>query len=203
MHEHAPLRLITLFILIVLFAPQMSHAQSGDNFTGYIDAYARQGLPSPLSIDVQILDNAPRYIRLRKKFIARMRSDGIEVVADAPFVLILDIRTEREFQQTGKGYICELRIGREEGVSLRGKIWSNTQDSILGGRIRPSDRTVINRLQLTAHLSRLDDGRCMWQGRILHELQGRDPDHAAYKFVPVLAGAIGRTIQKKLIIVSD
>jgi hypothetical protein len=194
---------IALVFFVALLAAQLAMAQSGDRITGRLDAHICEKLPSPLKIDVQILDNAPRYVRLRDKFIARMNEDGIEMVTGAPYVLMLYIKTVRDFQQSDKSYIGELRIGKGGDVSVRGKIWSNSDDSVLGGRKKSSGRRTVNQLQVTADLNRRDDGRCVWQGKILHELRSGDPDNAAYHLMPILAGAIGRSIQNKPVNISE
>lgn len=191
-----------LFFLVALVSlPAI--AQSEDGYTGRLDAYVYEELRSPLKIDVLILDNSPRYLQLRDRFSARMKENGIEVAADAPLVLILDINTVFENQQTGERHIGELRIGKGGGVTLRGNIWSNTEDSVLGGRKRSSYRPTTQHLQMTANLSRRDDGRSIWQGIIIYELRGGDPDRAAHRFMPILADAIGQPIQNKLVSIPD
>jgi len=194
---------IALLIFATRIAAPPAMAQSGNGGPSRLDAYACEKLPASLRIDVQILDNAARYLRLRDKFIARINKDGIEVVAGAPLVLMLDIKTVREFEEEDKRHIGELRVGGSGGVSLRGNIWSNTDDSVLGGRKKSADRTTVDRLQVTANLNRRDDGRCMWRGEILHDLQGGDPDHAAFQIMPILAGAIGQSIRNKPVIIPD
>ena len=106
---------IALLIFIALLAAPPAIAQSENGNPGRLDAYACEKLPSPLKIDVQILDDAPRYLRFRDKFAARMNENGIEVVAGAPLVLTLDVRTVREFQQSDKRHIGELHIGKSGG----------------------------------------------------------------------------------------
>lgn len=192
-----------LFIAVALLAAPAAVAQSDNGDAGRLNTYACEKLPSPLKLDVQIFDNAPRYLRLKENFTARLNKRGIVMAADAPLVLTLDVGTEREFQPTDKRGIGELRVGSGGGVSLRGKIWSNTDDSVLGGRKKSSQRRAVDRLRVTASLNRRDDGRCVWQGEILYALGGGDPDQAAFRFMPPLADAIGQSIRNKLVVMSD
>jgi hypothetical protein len=198
-----PMNRFALFIVVALLAAPAAMAQSENVDTGRLDAYACEELPSPLKLDVQIFDNAPRYLRLKEKFTARLNKRGIVMTADAPLVLTLDVRTEREFQPTEERGIGELRVGSGGGVSLRGKIWSNTNDSVLGGRKKSSQRRAVDQLRVTANLNRRDDGRCVWRGEILHALGGGDPDQAAFRFMPPLADAIGQSIRNKSVVMSD
>lgn len=200
---HSVIMRILFVVVVALVSAPPSIAQSEKGKTGRLDAYACEELPAPLRIDVQMLDDTPRYLRIREKFILQMRQNGTEVVAGAPLVLTIDVTTMREFSQSDKNHIGEVRVDTGGSISLRGKIWSNTEGSVLGGRKKSSDRLAVDQLKVTANLNWRDDGRCVWQGEFLHDLQGGDPDRAAVQFAPSLVDAIGRSIRDRTVTVFD
>jgi hypothetical protein len=186
-----------LVLLAALMAPPQAAAQSEATNVARLDGHVCEQLPSSPRIDVQISDDAPRFLRLRDRFIARMKKDAIEIAAGAPLVLFLDVQTVREIQEQRKGSMGQVNIGKGGGVSVRSNIWSNTDDSLIGGRKKTANRLSSDRLRITAALNGRDDGRCIWQGRLVHDLRGGDPDRAAERFLPVLAGAIGQSVQAR------
>lgn len=193
-------------ILALFFSfcvPFAGWAQS-DSGGSRINAFACGTLPSPLKVDVQILDNAASFVRYRKLFVDALRKAGGDAVDGAETILTLDVRTEREFQRRSGGELLELRAGQEnteigaEGdVFFRGNIWSNSSDSVLGGRKRDLGRLSLNQLQVTASVNNRKDGRCLWKGEVLHNLQGENADAAAQRIMPILAEAVGKTMRNQ------
>ena len=185
----------SLFMLAATLSAPQAAAQTEENNTARLEAHVCEKLSSPASIDVQLSDDAPQFQRLRDRFTARMKKDGIEIAAGAPLVLFLHIQTFRDFTRSDQGGMGELRVGAGGAVSVRSKMWSSSDDSVFGGRKRTGGQLSTDRLHITADLNRRDDGRCIWQGRLIHDLQGGDPDRAAEQFLPVLAGAIGKPVR--------
>ena len=180
--------LVRFAILALIAAPPASAQSDGDNI-GRLDAYICERLPSAPSIDIKLLDDAPRNVQFRDAFVARAKKNGIAVTAGAPFLLLLDIKTVREFSGPQRGQLGEVRIGKGAGVDVRGKFWSNSEDSILGGRKSTSRRHSVDRLHVTASLNGRTDGRCVWQGKILYDLNGRNSDRAARNIMPIQVGS--------------
>lgn len=200
-------RIAVLAIFLMLGAPPPVLAQAaGDPVASRMNAFACGALPSPLRVDVQVLDNAARFVRFRKRFIEALRATGGDAVKGVDAILTLDVRTEREFQRREGGELLELRAGQEntnigdEGtVFFRGNIWSNSSDSVLGGRKRDLGRLSLNQLQVTATVNDRKNGRCLWQGEVLHNLDGEDPDAATVRILPILAQSIGKTARNQAI----
>jgi len=89
-------------------------------------------------------------------------------------------------------------VAQESTVFMRGNVWSNRDRSILGGPIEQPEKFSLNQLQVSASINRRTDGRCLWQGEVLHDLHGdEDPDAATLKIIPVLARALGKTIRNR------
>lgn len=196
-------RLIALLTAILIVPPLPAFAQSPNAKSGRINAFICEKLPQASIVDVQMLDDAPRYRQLREKFITELREDGIGVKTGAPLTLTIDLKTVRDSQSSDQHGVGELRLGRDGGVSLRGKLWSNSADSVLGGRNKSSRGYDTTLLLITASLNRRDDNRCIWQGELIHDLKGEDPDRTAYQFMAPLAEAIGKTVQNERVTVYE
>lgn len=197
--------LVVLFILVGL---QPGHAQqnrpAADGGGARLNAFACEALPRPLRLDVQVMDNDERYLRYRDRFIARLKRDGIEVAENAALLLTLDVRKVVEFERREGGELFELRagqenedIGREGDLFMRGNVWSNRSDSVLGGRKRDPGQLSVDQLRATASVNRRDDGRCLWRGELRYNLDGKDPDEVARRLMPILAGALGKTVRNR------
>ncbi len=191
-------------IIIMLTINGGALGQSGDVPTSRLNAYECDSLPKPLRMSVQVLDNAARFIKFKGHLEKEMRAGGTEIAADAPVVLTLDIRTVREFQGETAGTLFELRAGQENTnigqdgtVFFRGTVWSNRSHSVLGGPKRQSGQTSLNQLQVTANLNRRADGRCLWQGEVLHKLNGENADDATLRIITILAGNLGKTVRNR------
>jgi len=191
------------FAILALIAAPPASAQSDVDNIGRLDAYVCEKLPSAPGIDIKLLDNAPRNVQFRDAFVARVKENGIAVTAGAPLLLLLEIKTVREFTDPQRGQLGEVRIGKGAGVDVRGKFWSNSEDSILGGRKTRSRRHSVDRLHVTASLNGRSDGRCVWQGEISYNLDGRDPDRTARNIMPILADAIGKAAQDRSVAIPE
>jgi hypothetical protein len=186
------------------FAPPAA-AENDEPVRTRLNTLACEDLPVPLKLDVEIMDNAERFLRFKDRFVGKLRAGGAEVVRGAPLTLMLDVQILREFDQAEGGELLEFRagqesgedIGREGNIFLRGNVWSNRSDSVLGGRKRDPGTLALNRLHVTATINSRVDGRCLWQGEVRHDLEDGDPDDAAEKIMPFLAAAVGKTVRNR------
>ncbi len=197
-------RLKSFAVIAVLTINGGALGQSADPPTSRLNAYECETLPKPLRLSVQVLDNAERFLKFKGHFEKELRAAGAEIAANAPVVVTLDIRTVREFQEKSAGPLFELRagqentdIGRDGTVFFRGNVWSNRSSSVLGGPKRRSGRLALNQLQVTANLNRRSDGRCLWQGEVLHNLSGENTDNATLRILTILAGNLGKMVRNR------
>lgn len=192
-------------VAFVLLGAQPGQAQQAANTAdSRLNAFACEGLPKPLRLAVEVMDNTEQYLRLRDSFVARLRGAGVEVAENAAIILTLDIRNMVEFEQRGGGELFELRagqededIGRDGDLFMRGNVWSNRSDSVLGSRKRDPGQLSRDQLQVSASVNRRSDGRCLWQGEVRHSLDGEDPAGAAERIMPILADALGETVRDR------
>lgn len=194
---------LVLFLIIAAALP--ARAQEAEDKSGArLNAFACGTLPQPLRLDVQVMDNNERHLRYRSGLVSRLTRAGIEVSENAPAILMLEVRKVVEFDRREGGELFELRagqededIGREGDLYMRGNVWSNRSDSVLGGRKRDPGQLSTEQLQVTASVNRRDDGRCLWRGEVRYDLDGDDEDKAVERVMPVLAGALGKTVRNR------
>ncbi len=197
-------RLKSFAVIVMLTINCGALGQSADVPTSRLNAYECETLPKPMRMSVRVLDNAERFLKFKGHFEKELREGGAEIAAGAPVVLTLDIRTVREFQGKSPGALFELRagqentdIGRDGTIFFRGNVWSNRSNSLLGGPKRQFGQTSLNQLQVTANLNRRTDGRCLWQGEVLHNLNGENADNATLRIITILAGNLGKTVRNR------
>ena len=159
----------------ILITSGMAFAQSADAPNSRLNAYECGTLPQPLSLSVQVLDNADRFLKFKAHFEKQLRARGATVADNAPVQVTLDVRTVREFGGSSASGLIQLRIGQENEelgrdgtVYFRGNVWSNRSTSVLGGPKQRSSGSTLNQLQVSASINRRDNGRCVWQGELLH-----------------------------------
>jgi len=98
----------------------------------------------------------------------------------------------------------EIRKGRDLGQFSRGNasdqrtrfrinLWSNRQDSVIGGRRDEVLASSVDELHVEITLDDRSDGQCIWQGEAVHRLDGRDELAAAERIIPLLIDRLGRT----------
>lgn len=193
-------------VAVLLLGAHPGQAQQAESAAtdGRLNAFACEALPSPLRVSVEVMDNTEQYLRLRDSFVARLRSAGVEIADGAPLILLLDVRKLVEFEQQPGGELFELRagqededIGREGELFMRGNVWSNRSDSVLGGRKRDPGQLATDQIEVSASINRRSDGRCLWRGEVRHNLDGDDTADAAERIVPILAGALGQTVRDR------
>ena len=197
-------------IILALTTSAGAHGQSAKAVTSRINAYSCEALPDPLHVDIQVLDDSERNVALGKLFAKALQDRGVIVSNSAPTTAMLEVRTVRDFQGSPKASIFEsgkdreiTRNEQEAAVSVQGNIFSNREGSLLGGPKDPPTKFSLNQLGISVTLNRRADGRCLWQGEVLHDLRGQeDPDQLARKLIPILARAVGKSVRNRTVTVN-
>lgn len=200
---------LSLFLFVAALVPGPAGAQAvaqnaaADSAPGRLTAYYCGTMPSAPTVDVIVLDNADVNLRINDAFVAGLQRRGVAVQDGAGLTLTLEVSADREFEKAGeRDALIELRVGQpdrqtgEQGdVNLRGSVWSSTNDSLVGGRVKGPKALAVNRVRLTASLNSRVDGHCLWQGEAIHELGERELEPVAMALVPSLVGAFGKSIK--------
>jgi len=181
---------------------------------GRLNAILCGELPAGVALEVVLLDNADGNLPVKESFIAGLARRGVTVAPDAPLVLTLGIETVREAAvvkppdmidvQVGQGNRDAARtdpadtsVGEQGTANVRANIWSNRSDSVLGGRRHVVEGQMVDEVKLSASLNRRDDGRCLWQGDAVQELDGADAAVTARDLAPYLAAAFGKSVPNR------
>lgn len=193
---------LTLFVLAALPVAAQDAEPDADPAPGRLSAYYCGSMPSDYSVDVVLLDNKDENLLIKDAFVSGLTRRGVTVREGAPLILTLEIAPVREFEQSdGRRGIIEMRVGQPDydldqqgDVDVRGSVWSNTRDSLVGGRRGGPSELAVNRLRMVAALNSRVDGRCLWQGEATHELGNREVPELALALVPPLVGAFGKSV---------
>ena len=97
-----------VIVVSLSLLPAPSVWGQAEEVDGRLNAYVCEELPSPLRTDVRTLDDAPRYLKFKNEFSAKMRANGMDVAGDAPLQLILHMETEQEVRGSGEGDLAVL-----------------------------------------------------------------------------------------------
>lgn len=179
---------------------------------GRVNAIVCGDIPATMVLDVVLLDNADANLPVKDSFVATLRRQGVRIASGAALVLTLGIETVRETVSIKPPDLIEVQVGQankdaarvapgdtsigEQGLTrVRANIWSNRRDSVLGGRRRVVEGEMIDQVKLSASLNRRADGRCLWQGDAVQELNGADAARAARRLAPLLAGLLGKPVR--------
>ncbi len=192
---------LAIFMLAMVPSLPALPAEAPD---GYVTAFVCEKLTTPLHVASRIQDNTDENIRLHRLLVKRLARNGITEGADAPLTLSFDVQRVREAARRKPGDMVSVRVGEdEERIGQEGfakvhmNIWSNTQDSVLGGRRNTLESALIDRLRISIRINSKADGRCLWRGEVVQNLDGRDPARTADQMVPILADSVGKALSQK------
>ncbi|MEE8333367.1 MAG: hypothetical protein V3R85_05925 [Alphaproteobacteria bacterium] len=181
---------------------------------GRVNAIVCGDVPATLVLDVVLLDNADANLPVKDSFVATLRGRGVRIAPGASLVLTLGIETVREAVNVKPPDLVDVQVGQanedsartepgdtsigEQGMTkVRANIWSNRRDSVLGGRRRVVEGQMVDQVKLSASLNRRADGRCLWQGDAVQELNGANAARAARTLAPFLAHSLGKSIRNR------
>jgi hypothetical protein len=192
-------RLILAAIVVAVAVPAAGQAPSGA--TGRVTAFACAPLPSPLRIVLEVSDGSPYADRLKRVLVRALAARDAIVTPGAPLRLSLYVGAVRE---------PEIRKGRDLGRFSRGNssdqrtqfrinLWSNQRDSVIGGRRDKVLASAVDELHVEITLDDRSDGQCVWQGEVVHRLEGGDELAAAERIIPLLIDRLGRSARAELI----
>lgn len=181
-----------------------TRAPETEDARGYLTAFACGTLPAPLRLHVDVLDNSDQNLRLRDLLVQRLQAKGADISTDATQVLSLEVGVSRQATRLKPGDLIDVRVGRDEPdlgqegfARLHMNVWSSARDSLLTGRQGRVEEEGFDILRLRASINSRTDGRCLWQGEIVHDLDGSDAYQAAAKLIPLLADSIGQPASRK------
>ena len=196
--------IVAFALAVALAAPAYAENDAPPPPRGYLTAFACETLTTPLQLRVEVMDNTDQNLKLKDLLVQRLQKNGAQIVDSSPQVLSLEVAVARQATRNKPGDMVDVRVGGEkpeEGTSdyarVRMNIWSSTRDSLLTGRQPSVEEEGFDMLRLRASLNSRADGRCLWQGEIIENLDGEDAYGAAAKVIFHLADAVGQAVNRK------
>lgn len=195
----------SILALVFAFLPALPVFPAGPP-EGYLTAFVCEKLVGPLQVASRIADNTDENVRLHGLLVERLASRGVTVQPNAALTMSFDVRRVREAEIRKPGDLIDVRVGEDEeriGLGKEGfakvhmNIWSNAHDSVIGGRRQTVQRHMVDRLRISVAINNRADGRCMWRGEVVQNLDGRDVRRAADKMIPILADSIGTSATQR------
>ena len=163
-------------------------------------AYASSFGPVPENtpIIVRPWDNSTANLRIKSSFSEQLSKRGVKMT-ETGTPLLLNFDTEIEsLAAPGLGPTLGQVQGRNWDSRVRMNLWSNQQDSVVGGR-RTTDpagsRTV--RYILRATLDDQRSGVRIWQGEASYTGAPADEANAFVAMVPVMIEGFGQNVRPK------
>jgi hypothetical protein len=182
---------IALLVALVS-SPAAAGSEEGD---GSLTAIACGRLEAPYRFEVALDDDGPAFERLDGAMRSALAARRVEVVADAPLRLSLHVDTVRSVPRIRRPDMGRFRQHADRGTEIEINLWSNQHDSLLGGRRENALRAAIDELRVEIAISDKSNGRCIWHGEAVVDLDGRDPDRSAAAVIPLLVARLGETVR--------
>ena len=185
-------RLILAAALLAAAVPAAGQAK--DEAVGRVTAFACEALPSPLKIEVETSDGSPQADRLRRVLVRSLAARQAVVTPGAPLRLNLYVESVHAPEISKRPDLDKISSDNDidERIRIRVEIWSNSRNSIIGGR-RDRIPAAADELLVEITLDSRTNGRCVWQGKAVYKLGGRNELSVAEKIIPLLVERLGRS----------
>jgi hypothetical protein len=188
------IRILPLVLAVCLAAGPQAWAQTAPVVQGELNAVAYHEVPGELALEVTLYDDSDLNLQVRARMEEALRAAGYTIAEDAPFELSLETASRLGEAPDWGPSLGELSSSGG-GVDIQLNIWSNTQDSVIGGRQdRPSTVGQLH-LQVRAVLSERGGG-ALWEGRAVSQSRGSDSERLANGMVMPLAESLGQTVRE-------
>jgi hypothetical protein len=192
------LRVIAIFVLVGMLAGSTA-ARADDEVPLPGRAYASSfgPVPADMPIAVRPWDNSTANLRIKSSFTEQLSKRGVKM-SETGASLLLNFDTEIEsLAAPGIGPTLGQIQGRNWDSRVRMNLWSNQQDSALGGRktTEPGARTV--RYILRATLDDQRSGQRIWQSEAAYTGAPADEANAFVAMVPVMIEGFGQNVRPK------
>ncbi len=171
---------------------------------GYVTAFVCEKLAMPLKVTSRIQDNTDENVRLYGLLVKGLAKNNIKIEPAAGLTMSFDVERVREAAKRKAGDLIDVRVGKDEKhigqegfAKVHMNIWSNARDSVIGGRRKTLESRLVDRLRISIAINSKSDGRCLWRGEVVQNLDGRDAGRAADRMIPFLADAVGKSMSRK------
>jgi len=198
----------TAFLVFALaLAPALS-AHAAEAPEGYLTAFVCESMPKQISVSSVIEDNTEENVRLYALLVDRLAKNQVTVKPSAGLTMSFEVTRVHEAAKRKPGDLVDVRVGegekdvgREGFAKVHMNIWSNAKDSVIGGRRESLESQPVDQLRIAVAINSKANGRCLWRGEVVQNLDGRDASRVADKLIPILADAVGTSVSQKPIVI--
>ena len=164
---------------------------------GLMSSFSCEDVADPLRVRIDLLDDAPPMLKLRESVVAALGKRGVSIAADAPYVLSFEADLIRRALRRKGRDLGSISDSTDEDVKARVNVWSNREDSLIGGRKDTVVAEAVDEVRVIISIHRVSDGKCVWRGEAAHDTTGQDQWAVANRVAPVLVDAIGKEAAKR------
>jgi hypothetical protein len=181
----------------------VAQVAQGGGAAGSVSSTLFHRLPEGFPVEVIGFDDSELNVGIRERFIEELSKAGYLTAEDAPLELSFETEVITGSLPSAKPSLGRIGAsseaeagdrGSRTGVDVEINVWSNTQDSVLGGR-KPESGGSETLYRLTAQLRDRDTGRVLWQGEAVCEMTTADRGRLARAMVPPLVGTYGQSVK--------
>lgn len=183
-----------LMLLMAVFWSEPGRAAEATLSTQICEPLAKTA-----AVQLTPADDSDLYLSVKRGIRRAVEHAGHPVAEKAALDLYYSLHeTAVEIREQGQtlGRLEVRTVNREVRSQLLVNIWSNKEDSLIGGRRTASGIRVSNVLIATFELNRQDNGRCVWRGEGAVELGADTAKDVAPGLADAVATRIGQGIDR-------
>jgi hypothetical protein len=195
-------RTAVLALAIFVFTIGTAAAQQGTD--GVMNGVAFKPLPPDSSIHVRPLDNSDDNLVLQADFEAALRAKGYTIEKDAKLILSFETRDEiGSWSTTERRHILSFESKGGQGGGENAKAKVNVFDSATGGLLNRGSGggttiTSPSTYRIDATIDDRANGKRLWQGSSVANLNNQDGLSLTRKMVPVMVENLGQTVRRQI-----
>ena len=164
---------------------------------GLLSGYACGQMPGSYTVDVEVVDDSPRMLQIRDTAINALERKRAEISGSAELVLVIDTRFLREGVTRKQRDLGSVTDGSSEQIRARMNLWSNREDSLIGGRRDGIVEGGLDEVHVDITINDRSSGKCVWRGEAIHGSAGEDQWAIAEKTVLKLLNVVGKDVRDR------
>jgi hypothetical protein len=171
-------------------------AWAGHVKEGVLRSVAYHPMPADQSVRVIVFDDTTENIEIKRQIEDELRRAGVSVDEDSTLELAIDTEIiDRGTPESGPT-LGSVEGSSDQGYEARLNLWSNSRDSVFGGRKSDSTKAE-TKFHLNAILRDLGTGKFLWQGdayAVMHQVESA---RVARSMVAPLVAGLGQSVTSK------
>jgi len=192
-----PLACLILILTVGMVAadtPQL--VQLGPNGApGVVRAVSFGPLPDGTAVRILAEEDDDLSNQIKDILVQELEDERHLVSDDAPLDLLFHSgQVERVVEGQGPS-LGRLEAGTDRGVDFRMNVWSNNEDSVLGGRRNKGAESRTNVFQISLTLRDRQSGKTLWQGDSFCTMLTGDRLRLSRSMLPPLVARFGQTVK--------